>query len=142
MVAPLKRDGVDSLDFFEEGVVEYAEEITKTEVDYFTAEELEGETLLDNTREAVLSIVRLSFREEHKWGFTDGTTKISAKIQDPRFWQDVQQGRAFAKGDNVLVSLRTRTFRRDNGELKSEYFIEQVIKMIHRPEQSPLDLPQ
>jgi len=76
MVAPLKRDGIETLDFYEEGVIECVEKITETEVDYFTAEELEGETLLDNTREAILSIVRLSFKEEHKWGFTDGTTKI------------------------------------------------------------------
>ncbi len=139
MVAPLRSEGIETLDIYDAEISSEREVITKSEVDYFSAEELEGETLLDNTRDAVLSIVRLSFNREHKWGFTDGTTRITAKIQDGHFWDQIQnRAVAFSKGDHILVSLRTRTFRRDNGDLKSEYFVERVVRLIHRPQQQNL----
>lgn len=74
VVRPLKRDGIDELvlDAGDGNV----ETVDKSEVAYFDAGFGDGETLLENEHEAMLEIVRLSFNPDHKWGLTDGTTKI------------------------------------------------------------------
>ena len=140
VVSPLKRDGIDQVQITgEDGSVEI---VDKAEADYFETSFGDGETLLENEREAMLAIIRLSFNRDHKWGLTDGTTKISARINDPAFWADIQAGIRFAKGDHVLVRLKTRTFRTESDDLKSEYSIEQVIRHIpRRPiNQIPFDM--
>lgn len=140
VVSPLKREGIDELHITgEDGTVE---SVDKADAFYFELNLGEGETLIENEREAVLAIIRLSFNRDHKWGFTDGTTKISARINDEGFWQDIQSGIRFAKGDHVLVKLRTRTFRTEADDLKSEYSVEQVVRHIPRrpSQQIPFDI--
>jgi hypothetical protein len=91
--------------------------VDESDVAYFENGFREGETLLENTREAFLEIVRLSFNPDHKWGFTDGTSRIRAYIRDPKFWAEVRAGLRFAKGDHIVASLKTRTYRTDADEL-------------------------
>lgn len=130
IVKPLKREGIDELRL--DAGDDRSESVDKSEVPYFESGFVDGETLLENEREAILEIVRLSFNPDHKWGLTDGTTKIRAAINDQNFWSEVRAGLRFAKGDHVLVRLRTRTFKNDAGELKSEYAVEEVIRHIPR----------
>jgi hypothetical protein len=151
MTSPLKREGIDTLDFLEEEPSErqtkglpvsdeYMEHLSKEDLPALTFEPVDGEVLLDSTREAVLENIRLSFKPEHKWGFTDGSSKVSAKIQDFVFWERIQSGQEkFAKGDQILVKLRTRTYRTTAGELKSEHFIVEVVR--HIPPATQLMLP-
>lgn len=138
LTSPLKRPGIDRLEVLNEQN-QIIEEITKEDIPSLSLETLEGETLLDNTRPAVLAIIRLSFRPEHKWGFTDGSSRITAPIQDFHFWSKIQNGEiSFSKGDQILVALRTRTFRTDEGALKSEHYITEVVRHIPRPTQLSL----
>ncbi|MGD0102085.1 MAG: hypothetical protein ABSC60_17235 [Acidobacteriota bacterium] len=95
--SPLRREGIDYVEISKAD--ETPQIISKEEVDFFQAGEIGQELLIDNEREAVISIVRLSFKAEHKWGFSDGATKISASIDDPEFWARIQAGHKFAKGD-------------------------------------------
>ena len=139
MVAPLKRPGIDTLDISETEDGEPVEQISKDDLGALTFEQLEGETLLDTTRDSVLAIIRLSFKPEHKWGFSDGSSKISAKILDFRFWDQIQRGEVkFSKGDQILVRLRTRSYRTPTGDLKSEHFVVEVVRHIARASQLPL----
>ena len=59
------------------------------------------------TEAATLYIVRLSFEENLKWDFYFRGNKISAKIKDPDFYQLIDKGESFAKGDVLEVELQT-----------------------------------
>lgn len=130
IVRPLKRDGIEELHV--DGGEDRRDDVDKSDIAYFEVGFADGVTLLENNREAVLEITRLSFNPDHKWGFTDGTTKLRAIVKDNRFWSDIRSGLRFAKGDHVRVILRTRTFKNDADELKSEYSVEDVIQHIPR----------
>ncbi len=58
------------------------------------------------TEAATLHIVRLSFDESLKWEFYYKGNRISAKIKDPNFFQLIDQGESFAKGDILEVELQ------------------------------------
>jgi len=138
VVRPLKREGIDELQL--DGGADRSEKVDKSEAVYFDAGFADGETIFENLREAVLEIVRLSFNPQHKWGLSDGTTKIRATINDHNFWSEVRSGLRFAKGDHILVRLRTRTFKNDAGDLRSEYSVEEVIKHLPRRDFRQMDL--
>jgi hypothetical protein len=138
IVAPLQIEGIDKVQFSEG---DQSQVVTKEEAPLLRAGEIGEETLIDNTREAVLSIVRLSFKPEHIWGLSDGTVKISATIQDQTFWDRVASGSiSFSKGDQMRVRLRTRTARKENGDLKSDYTVEQVLEYIPRKRPTQIEL--
>jgi hypothetical protein len=130
LVTPLYRDGIDSVEFRKSDSP--PETIVKEEIQYYKAGEIGEEIVLDNEREAVLALVRLSFSREHKWGFSDGATKITASIDDPEFWARIQSGQGFAKGDQLRVKIRTKTSRKETGDLKTEYRISRVVEYIPR----------
>jgi hypothetical protein len=139
IIQPLKRDGIEELRL--DAGEGRQDQVDESEAAYFETGFHDGETLFQNTREVFLEIVRLSFKPEHKWGFTDGTTKLRANITDSHFWSEVRAGLRFAKGDHIVARVRTRTFRNDADELKSEYTIEEVIRHIARRPTSQPDLP-
>lgn len=138
IVAPLRREGIDRLD------VEFEDEkesVTKEEADYFEFEAIEGEPDLDNSSDALVELIRLSFRREHKWGFTDGGRNFNATVEDDEFWKQIDKGEvSFSEGDQMYVRLRTRTFRTESG-LKSEHVIQRVIRYIPRKIARQLKLP-
>lgn len=55
---------------------------------------------------ATVNIVRVSFEENLKWDFYYRGIKISAKIADPSFYELIDKGEAFAKGDVLEVELQ------------------------------------
>jgi len=137
MVSPVRQAGIDRLDVqFQEEI----ESVTKEEVESFEFQEFEGEPALDNTSDALLQLVRLSFRREHKWGFSDGSRNFTAAVEDDGFWKDINSGAIrFSEGDQMYVKLRTRTFRTLTS-LKSEHSIVKVVKYIPRPSPEQLSL--
>ncbi len=64
----------------------------------------EGERRI--TEAATLNIVRVSFEANLKWDFYYKGNKISAKIADPTFYEIIDKGQAFAKGDVLKVELQ------------------------------------
>ncbi|MGA9885288.1 MAG: hypothetical protein WBQ34_16355, partial [Candidatus Acidiferrales bacterium] len=73
---------------------------------------------------------------EHKWRLSEG---ITARIEDEDFWTRVHKhDEIFEEGDQLLVSLRTRTRRDKEGILHTENVIEKVLQHVHVPKQPKL----
>lgn len=130
MVSPLKREGIEKLEI-KEG--DRTETVTNEQEPYFEFEIPEGDAALDTTSDALLEIVRLSFNQEHKWGFTDGDRSFNAILEDEDFWERIDTRQvAFAEGDQILARLRTETFRTPGG-LRSRHTIKKVLRFIPKP---------
>jgi hypothetical protein len=138
LVAPLENEGIESLE------IKYGDEVevvTKEEAPSFSYSSLEGELLLDDAREAWLSIISLSFNPAHKWRFSDGAATFTANIIDADFWKRVHKHEArFEESDQLFVVLRSTTTRNDQGGLMTTRSVEKVIRHIHAPKQKTLDL--
>jgi hypothetical protein len=107
IVAPLKHEGMESL---EVRAGDNEERVTTEEAESFEVEP-EGDLSLDNTSDVLLEIVRLSYKPEHKWGFSDGDRNFNAAMEDQEFWDQIISGMVrFTKGDQIRARLRTRTF--------------------------------
>lgn len=57
---------------------------------------------------ATLTITRCVFEgENRKWEFILNGSRMSASITDREFWQGIDRGNRFGKGDKLIVDLRT-----------------------------------
>jgi hypothetical protein len=136
IVAPLEKEGIDILEI-RRG--EQVERVTKEDAPSFSYAPVEGEVLLDNTKEAWVSIISLSFNPIHKWRFSDGGSTFTANILDSEFWERVHKHEErFEESDQLLVILRMITTRNDKGELGTVRTIEKVVKHVHTPKQPRL----
>jgi hypothetical protein len=135
IVAPLNQEGIDTLEFRRGDEIET---VNKEEAAAFSYASLEGEPLLENVREAWLSIVALSFNPQHKWRFSEG---ITARIEDRAFWERIHKHEEkFEEADQLLVALKATTTRDNNGILHTENVVEKVLKHVHAPKQTKLAL--
>jgi hypothetical protein len=138
LVAPLESEGIDELKITRGDDVEI---VTKEEAPSFSYSPLEGELLLDSTKEAWLSIISLSFNSNLKWRFNDGGITFTANIHDEEFWKRIRKHEErFEESDQLLVNLRVTTARNDKGDLQTIRVVEKVLKHIHAPKQQKLDL--
>lgn len=94
----------------------------------------EDDAVAPSRRDVVLEIIKPAFHRGHRWMLTDGAAKYGVEMRDEEFWQRVDRGEAFAKGDRLTVSLWTRT-RSVDGSLKAEYFVDHVLAHTPRPRQ-------
>ena len=90
---------------------------------------------IDDDRKSIieltrLNIVRLSFEENLKWDFYYRGNKISAKISDPNFYELIDKGEAFAKGDTLEVELQINQLFEEsvNTFINKSYQINRIIK--------------
>lgn len=101
IVSPLKRDGIETVEI---KAGDKSETVTNDEEPYFEFELPEAEAVLDSTSDALLEIVRLSFNQDHKWGFTDGERNFNATLEDEEFWKQIDSRQiSFAEGDQILA---------------------------------------
>ncbi len=86
---------------------------------------------------ATLNIVRLSFEESLKWEFYYKGNKISARIKDPNFYELINKGESFAKGDVLEVELQINQKWDEsvNTFVNKSYQINKIIRHILRNEQ-------
>jgi hypothetical protein len=86
---------------------------------------------------ATLNIVRLSFEESLKWEFYYKGNKVSAKIKDPNFYELINKGESFAKGDILEVELQINQKWDEsvNTFVNKSYQINKIIRHILRNEQ-------
>lgn len=116
--------------------------VNRDEFEYLSikSEEIsEGERII--TEAATLNIVRLSFEESLKWDFYYRGNKISAKIKDPDFYNLIDKGERFAKGDTLEVELQT-TQKWDesvNTYVNKSYQILKINRHILRGEQQKFE---
>lgn len=135
---PLDRDGYETVALTtdpENGFIV----IHKAERSYFTAPAEESEDLLDQTDAANLQVTSVSFKEDNKWRFSDGSSTFAAAITDAKFLNRVSLGvESFSAGDILNVKLRRRQWLAGN-TIKSEYEVVEVVS--HRKAMVQLSMP-
>lgn len=94
--------------------------------------------IVDN--DAVLSIVRQSFEKEKTSDFIYHNRPITASIGDERFWEAIDRGERFAKGDKLFVDLEImQDFNKALDVFEDKgYKILVVNQHVPRPEQPNL----
>lgn len=106
---------------------------------------LKSEQIDDNKKSIIeltrLNIVRLSFEENLKWDFYYRGNKISAKISDPNFYELIDKGEAFAKGDTLEVELQINQLFEEtvNTFINKSYQINRIINHYKKTEQKKID---
>lgn len=90
---------------------------------------------------ATINILRLSFEENLKWDFYYRGIKISAKIADPTFYELIDKGEAFAKGDILEVELQiNQKFDETvNTFITKSYQVNKIIRHLSRNEQQKIN---
>jgi len=104
------------------------------------SEELEeGERKL--VEAATVNVVRVSFEENLKWDFYYRGIKISAKITDPSFYELIDKGEAFAKGDILEVELQiNQKFDESvNTFITKSYQVNKIVTHFSRNEQQKIN---
>lgn len=145
VVTPVKKEGIQGFEI--RNPEDYNDSkptvsVDKESVSYFAAPALETKVEPDIVyeQEMMLRIVSIVFDEKQKWRFSDGEAVFWAKIEDEKFWKDINDGvLAFRKGDKLKVRCRVVQRIGENESLVSERTIINVIKVIPKPTQIKLD---
>ncbi|MCE5330678.1 MAG: hypothetical protein LLF95_00885 [Bacteroidales bacterium] len=122
--------------------------LIRIEKEEFSDMSLKSEEILKDERilkeAATLNIVRLSFEESLKWEFFFKGNKISAKINDPNFFNLIDKGEAFAKGDVLEVELQINQKWDDsvNTYINKSYQVNRIIRHILRNEQQKFEFEE
>ena len=90
---------------------------------------------------ATVNIVRASFEENLKCDFYYRGIKISARISDPNFYELIDKGEAFAKGDTLEVELQiNQNFDEAvNTFVTKSYHVNKIIRHLSRNEQQKIN---
>lgn len=91
---------------------------------------------------ADLNIFKLVFADKYKWEFYYKGNKVSAYVQDPAFFEMINNGKAFSKGDILTVELEIHQVFDDsvNTYINDEFKIKKVLKHHPRAQQDNLNL--
>jgi hypothetical protein len=90
---------------------------------------------------STLHVIRVSFEKDLKWDFYNKGSKITAKINDPGFYELIDKGEAFAKGDILEVELQINQKYDDSVVtwVTKSYVITKIIRHIKRGEQQRIN---
>lgn len=137
-IAPTKRRGVERVEFHSEAPDIESVTVESDEADAFDLPTgTDDDQLVDDVREAVVSIVKPDFGEG-RWRLDDGTATFGATMEDDGFQERVDRGEAFHKGDFLRCRIRTVQSTKD-GKLQNEHHLVQVIDHIETGEQLRMD---
>jgi|HubBroStandDraft_6_1064221.scaffolds.fasta_scaffold01782_8 hypothetical protein len=141
VVRPLAKEGIDTLEV-RKGK-ELIERLEKAEVPdrvYESARESRTAEQITDTREALLKVTKANLDDKKgKWGFSDGTAKFGADVNDAAFQEKLDKREiGFYKGDVLRVVLKTVQTAKPSGTLKTKYSIEQVLEYKPQPAQAKL----
>ena len=94
------------------------------------------------TQTVTLIIFKIVFENKYKWEFYYGGNKISAYIADKSFFERIDSGEKFSKGDNLTVELEIRQIfdKSVNAYVNHSYQVNKVMKHIPRGEEPKLDI--
>lgn len=127
---PLEREGIDSFAVTTDNGKTFVE-VSKTEASYFKVDSTEELIISESVSERALHPLDISFREGHKWHFSDGSSPFHAEVSDEKFLKAIDdQSVTFAKGDLLLVDLKVTQYLTDKG-VKTSYEIVNVKKIIN-----------
>lgn len=134
---PLQKDGVEKFEIKHNSKTVAV--VEKNEKDYFQVSDIPDEMLEEKEEETNLQAVGISFLEDNKWRFTDGTITFYAEVTDSEFTKRVQENKeAFAKDDILRVRLHKKQYVTDLG-IKTEYVITKILS--HRSSAKQIPLP-
>lgn len=148
VVAPVKKDGIESFEIRNVDDVNDKSptiSVEKDVVDCFKTPELESKVEPDNIfeQEMLLKIVGIVFDENQKWRFSDGEVTFWARIEDEKFWNDVNNGEiAFRKGDRLRVCCKVIQKTGADESIITERAITKVIKILPKPTQIKLNFEE
>jgi hypothetical protein len=144
VLKPLRREeGIDKFEVRTDNQI--IERVDKEEAKQLASENddidddsLETTIVPDTSRIAALEIVKLSFKDDNKWVFSDGSGgTINADIADEEFLDKLNKREVlFGKGDTLKVKILTKTSEK-GGKLHTTHTITKVEKIIP-PEQLKL----
>jgi hypothetical protein len=116
--------------------------------DEFEGMSIKSETIEENRKKisevATLHIFKLVFDANYKWEFYYKGNRISAKITDKVFYDQIDQGEGFAKGDALEVELQINQIFDSNVNtyINESYEVVNVLKHIPRGAQQKLDFQE
>ena len=135
IVRPLERNGIDKLKL--RSASPDVEIIEKEDYSAFMAvldpdfEEL----ILENEREAALTVVKPSFDENLRWTFSEGEARFGAIMEDQEFLRKLDNREiSFTKGDVLVVKLFTKSYQIKNG-LRTDNVVRKVLQVRPAPRQ-------
>ncbi|HEM8037750.1 hypothetical protein ACU63X_13350 [Klebsiella aerogenes] len=135
---PLERDGIENFAVTTDNGKTFVE-VSKEEAAFFKVDSKEDLIISESITERALHPLDISFREGHKWHFSDGASPFHAEVSDEKFLKAIDdQSVAFAKGDLLLVDLKITQYLTDKG-VRTSYEIVNVKKIINPQRQ--IDLP-
>lgn len=123
----------------------YEKPLVRVEREEFEFMSLKSDEILNGERvtiiAATLHIIRISFDEKLNSDFYFKGNKISIKIKDPEFYQRVDKGESFAKGDILEVEMEIKQIfdTAVNTFVNKSFKVNRILKHIGRNEQSKLD---
>jgi hypothetical protein len=90
--------------------------------------------------EAVLTIFKVVFEKGYKWQFYYQGNKISGDIKDGAFFEEIDKGAKFSKGDKILADIQiTQVFDKTiQTYVNKEYSIVKIKQRIPREQQGIL----
>lgn len=141
MLSPLETDGIDAFEVRDKETDRTSIKVSKDEASFYKKPDIESETLTNEfTNRILLRVSSVNFEQNLKWRFDNGDTKFYATVEDEQFVAEVENGEvSFFKGVSLDVDLKTvQTMYDDN--IKTEYSVVKVHKIIGKSEQLPLDL--
>ncbi|EHE1050792.1 hypothetical protein JZD21_004802 [Salmonella enterica subsp. enterica serovar Javiana] len=135
---PLEREGVNDFAVTLDNGKSFVS-ISKSESILFKVDKPDDRKISESVTEKALQLIDISFNEDHKWRFNDGTSTFHALVSDKKFINDINnQSVNFAKGDILLVDLKITQHLQADG-IKTTYEVIQVKEIINPARQ--IDLP-
>lgn len=119
--------------------------LVRVEREEFSELAKKSEELADGERKlteaATLNVVRVSFEENLKWDFYYRGIKIAARIIDPNFYELIDKGESFAKGDvlEVELAINQKFDETVNTYVTKSYQVNKIIRHVGRNEQQKLN---
>ncbi|EAW8084273.1 hypothetical protein DRX78_13020 [Salmonella enterica subsp. enterica serovar Oakland] len=135
---PLEKEGIDSFGVTIDDGANFVS-VTKNESGLFKVDRPSDKILSESVTSSALQLIDISFQEDHKWRFSDGTNTFQASVSDDNFTEAINsQSVNFAKGDLLMVDLKVTQYLQANG-IKTTYDVVKVKEIINPIRQ--IDLP-
>ena len=133
-VAPVGREDIDSVEI---GRGDDRERVTSEDLPAFDVPE-SSEVLTEQTREAFLQLLTITFQQGNKWRFTEGDAHYWAAMEDTQFARKVENHEVeFGKGDILRATVRTQQTR-SNSKLHVDHAVIKAHDVEKRAREIPL----
>ena len=137
VMAPLAEEGIELFSTGIDGSTNL--KVLKSEREWFNSPKPEDVTPETTSGTGLFRLVSLTFKDDNKWRFHDGTAEIYALVEDDRFTARVASGQeAFCSGDTLRVRY-TKTQWLEGNKIRSEYVIDEVLEHINAFRQLPMN---